>query len=306
MTSFWQNAMAIIEDLIPIFVVLGVAFFAIAIAIILNIRSKKSLLFTDKNRDFIDDVISKKKTKLAASLGGITWATYLGLLVLCPTAGAILGFFLVENKAYCVVFAFVGLFVPEVIVRIATKRSKQKFDEKYAMALRSLASGLRSGLTVEQAVDSVGQNAFLDENIRASFRQIAADVKVGIPMATAFKTFAAESGSKDAEDVAAVIAMQSQVGGSEAEVISTIVQNINSRIMTRNEIKAVFADTDMLILIMDFMPFVTFAILYFGARQMIQPFFDSAAMTFVLIGIMVFTVIGSFVVRKISKSAKGG
>ena len=173
------------------------------------------------------------------------------------------------------------------------------------MALRSLASGLRSGLTVEQAVESVGQNAFLDENIRASFRQIAADVRVGIPMAEAFKAFADESGSKDAEDVAAVIAMQSQVGGSEAEVITTIVQNINNRIMTRNEIKAVFADTDMLILIMDFMPFVTFAILYFGARQMIQPFFDSPAMTFVLIGIMIFTVVGSFVVRKISKSAKG-
>lgn len=293
------------QDLIPIILLVSVAFTMLAIAAILNIRSKKSLLI-ERKADFIDELINKKKRKLNASIGGITWKTYIGLLVLCPIGAALLGFILVKNKAFCIVFAFIGLFIPEVIVRVMAKKQKKKFEEKYAMALRSLASGLRAGLTIEQAIDNVGRNAFLEESIRNGFRQIASDIKFGIPIDEAFYNFAVESESKDARDVASVISMQAKVGGSEASAIGTIVQNISNRIMTRNEIKALFADTDMLVLIMDFLPVVLFLILYFGSPQILDPFFESAGMTIALVGILLFTIAGSFVTHKISKSAKEG
>lgn len=294
-----------LSDLIPIILLVGIAFTMFAVAAILKIRSKKSLLI-ETEADFIDEFIEKKKRKLNASFGGITWKTYVALIILCPIGAALLGFIVMENKAFCIVFAFAGLFVPEIAVRIMAKKQRKKFDEKYAMALRSLASGLRAGLTIEQAIENVGRNSFLEESIRTGFKQIASDIKFGIPMEEAFRNFAAESGSKDAYDVAAVIAMQSKVGGSEALAISTIVQNISNRIMTRNEIKALFADTDMLVLIMDFLPFILFAVFYFGAPQMLEPFFASIPMTMLLVGIMIFTVAGSFVIHKISKSAKEG
>lgn len=294
-----------LSDLIPIILLVGIALTMFAVAIILKIRSRKSLL-KENETDFIDEIIEKKKRKLNASLGGITWKTYVGLLVLCPIGAGLLGYIFMENKAFCAVFAFVGLFIPEVAVRIMAKKQRKKFDEKYAMALRSLASGLRAGLTIEQAIENVGRNAFLEDSIRTGFKQIASDIKFGIPMEEAFRNFAIESGNKDAYDVAAVIAMQSKVGGSEALAIGTIVQNISNRIMTRNEIKALFADTDMLVLIMDFLPFILFAIFYFGAPQMLEPFFETAGMTALLVGIMVFSVAGSFVIHKISKSAKEG
>lgn len=294
-----------IQELLPIILLVGIAFTMIALAIILKIRSKKSLL-VDQEMDFIDEIIDKKKRKLNASLGGITWKTYISLLALCPIGSALLGYIIVSNKAFCIVFAFIGLFIPEIIVRVLSKKQKKKFEEKYAMALRSLASGLRAGLTIEQAIENVGRNTFLEDDIRAGFQQISSDIKFGIPMAEAFHNFAIESGSKDALDVAAVIAMQAKVGGSEAAAIGTIVQNISSRIMMRNEIKALFADTDMLVLIMDILPFVVFGALYYGAPQMLEPFFASTTMLVLLIAIMVFSVGGSFVIHKISKSAKGG
>ena len=294
-----------VADLLPIILLVGIALAMFAVAAILKIRSKKSLL-VENEADFIDKLVEKKKRKLNASLGGITWNTYIGLLVLCPVGAALLGYAFLENKALCVVLAFVGLFVPEIITRIMAQKAKKKVDEKYAMALRSLASGLRAGLTIEQAIENVGRNSFLEDSIRTGFKQIASDIKFGIPMEDAFRNFAEESGNKDAYDVASVIAMQAKVGGSEALAIGTIVQNISNRIMTRNEIKALFADTDMLVLIMDFLPFILFAVFYFGAPQMLDPFFASAKMTALLIGIMIFTVAGSFVIHKISKSAKEG
>lgn len=293
------------QELIPIIALIGVALAALAVAIILKIRSKKSLLIEQKS-DFIDDIIERKKRQINANIGGISWGTYTAMMVLAPIALGLLGFIVMEHKSLCVVFALVGLFVPEFVLRLSAKRQQKKFEEKYAMALRSLASGLRAGLSIEQAIDNVGQNPFLEAKIRNGFRQISADLKFGIPLEESFMNFAEESGSKDAYDVAAVVSMQAKVGGSEATAIGTIVQNISNRIMTRNEIKAMFADTDMLVLIMDFLPVGLFLILYFGAPEMIAPFLASTGMTILLIGILAFSVVGSFVIHKISKSAKEG
>jgi tight adherence protein B len=294
-----------LQELIPIIILIGIAFAALAVAIILKVRSKKSLLLESKD-DFIDEIIAKKKRQINANIGGISWGTYTALMVLAPIGLGMLGFIILDHKAFCVVFALAGLFVPEVVARISAKKQQKKFEEKYAMALRSLASGLRAGLSIEQAIDNVGQNPFLEAKIRDGFRQISADLKFGIPLEETFLNFARDSGSKDAFDVAAVISMQAKVGGSEATAIGTIVQNISNRIMTRNEIKALFADTDMLILIMDFLPVGLFLLLYFGAPEMVAPFLASTGMTILLIAILAFSVIGSFVIHKISKSAKEG
>lgn len=295
----------IISDLLPILVLLGIGFVAIAAAIVLKIRSKKSLL-RNNDQDFIDEVVEKKKRKLNANIGGITWKTYVVLLALCPIGLAAIGWLILSNKAFCIVFAFVGLFVPECIALFKAKKQKNKFEEKYAMALRALASGLRSGLSLEQAIDNVGKNVFLEPSIQNGFKQISTDIKFGIPLDEAFYNFAKESGNKDAMDVAAVISMQSKVGGSEAAVITTIVQNISNRIMMRNEIKALFADTNMLIMIMDVLPFGLIGILYLAAPNLLNPFFESLAMTLVLIGILVFTAIGSLVIHRMAKTGKGG
>lgn len=295
----------ILQDIMPVIVMLGIAFIAIAIAAVLKIRSKKSLL-RNNDKDFIDEIIERKKRKLNANIGGMTWTTYVGLMVMCPISIGVLSAIFLSNKAFAIVFAFCGLFIPDFMIRMKAKKQKKEFDEKYAMALRAMASGLRSGLTIEQAVENVGRNAFMEPSIRNGFRQIASDIKLGIPLEEAFATFAIESNNDDAKDVAAVIAMQSKVGGSEAAVITTIVQNISNRIMMRNEIKALFADTDMLVLVMDIMPFLLVAILYFAAPDLIMPFFESTGRMLLLAGIMVFTMAGSLIIHKISSSAKGG
>lgn len=294
-----------LQELIPIVVLIGITLAGIAVATILKIRSKKSLL-VEAEADIIDKLIDKKKRQITANIGGISWGTYKGLMILAPIAFGLLGFIIMDHKAFCIVFALLGIPVPEIVVRVSAKKQQKKFEEKYSMALRSLASGLRAGLSIEQAIENVGQNPFLEAKIRRGFQQIATDIKFGIPLEESFLNFAKESGSKDAYDVAAVIAMQAKVGGSEAMAIGTIVQNISNRIMTRNEIKAMFADTNMLVLIMDFLPVGLFLMLYFGAPEMIAPFLASTGMTILLIAILAFSVVGSFVIHKISKSAKEG
>jgi len=210
------------------------------------------------------------------------------------------------NLSLSLILAPLGLVVPEVWVRMTAQKQKKLFDERYARALRSMASSLRSNQTILQAIDDVCTNTFIHESVREGFRRISSDLKVGISVRKAFNRFAEQCGSKDARDVAAAIAMQHEVGGNEAQVISNISQSINDRIMARKEIKALFADTTVMITVMDIMPVVILIGLYFGAPQYITPYFSSPMMTILFIGLIVVTLVGSFVIRRMARSAKEG
>lgn len=294
----------IVSEILPILILVLIAVLAITFIVIQGIRSQKSLIL-DSDSDIFDELVDKKKRQINANLGGLSWRNYVLLMVICPIALAGIGFVLLDNKSVCIVLAFVGILIPEIILRITAKQQKKKFEENYAMALRALASGLRSGLTIEQAIDNVGRNPFLEVGIRDGFKQIATDIKFGIPMDEAFQNFANDSESQDAQDVANALSMQAKVGGSEAAVITTIVQNINDRIMMRNEIQALFASTNMLVTVMDFMPIVLVGMLYFGAYDLLEPYFESPSMTMVLVGLLAFSVAGSLIIHKMANSAKG-
>lgn len=293
-----------ILEFIPIAILIFITAISIGILIILSIHGKKSVLSEDDN-DIIDHIINKKKRQLNANIGGMSWSTYITIMIIAPLLLGGISFLFLPYKPLCLIFAMIGLIVPDAIIKLSADKSKKHFDEKYAKALKALASSLRCGRSIEQAVADVSSNPFIDSHIQAGFKQIASDIQVGIPINKAFENFANDTNNNYAKDVAAAISMQAQVGGNEAKVITTVIQNINERIMVRKEVKTLFADTTMLVYAMDFLPWIIMICLFFMSPQFIEPYFSSFGMTMLLIGIMIFTFIGSIVIHKLAKSAKG-
>ena len=273
--------------------------------IIIQIRDRKQLLIKEEP-DFIETAIRKKKKSLKAVAGGFSFHSYILLMTGAPLMIGLVFWLFTANLVMSVILALFGLAVPEIYIRSTAKKQRRMFDERYARALRSMASALRSNQTIQQAVDEVGQNVFIHESIREGFRQISSDLRVGLPVKEAFERFAELTGSNDAKDVASAIAMQNEVGGNEAQVISSVSQNISDRIMVRKEIKSLFADTSVMIFVMDIMPAIILIGLYFGAPQYITPYFESPLMTMLFIGLIVVTVIGSFIIRRMARTAKEG
>ena len=162
-------------------------------------------------------------------------------------------------------------------------------------------------MTIQQSVKNVADNVFVHNSIRNGFKQIDSDLQVGVSTASAFQRFADDTGSQDAQDVASAIAMQVSVGGSEAKVIETIANNIQTRIAMRREIKSMFAETRILITFMDIMPFFILMLLGLFSPALISPYFDSVWMTLVLVAILLITLVGSvFVRRRLRNSQMGG
>lgn len=290
---------------LPILILIFVSVLCCAVAIVMTIHQRKSALKIE-DEDFIDKAIKSKKKKIENNIGGISWKTYVSLLITCPLIFGIASSFVLQYKPLCLVFALIGLFVPELLINIFALNKKAKFEEKYAMSLKAMASSLRSGLTIEQAVESLANNPFIDDKVRSGFRQITSDIKVGISIEQAFYTFAENTKSEDAYDVAASIAMQIRVGGSESTVVSNIAKTINDRLMLRKEIKTLFSETSIMVYAMDIIPWLVMIMLFYMSPEYMSPYFENPILTVVLILILSIMTVGSFVIHKMAKSAKGG
>lgn len=292
------------EQLLPVYFFITAVCFCIAVCVIIRLRDSKTVLGTPE-QDFIDVAIRKKKRKLALQ-GGFSFRNYVLLLIFCPLVLGLLGYVLTGNTVISLILALLSLIIPDILVRALAERQRSLFESRYARALRSMASALRSNMTIQQAVEDTCNNIFVHGSIRAGFRQIASDLKVGIPVKDAFERFAKTTESKDAWDVAAAISMQSEVGGNEAFIVSSISQNINDRIMLRKEIKSLFADTSVMIFVMDIIPIAIVIGLYFYAPQYIMPYFENTLMTFLFVGLLAAMALGTIVIRRMAKSAKEG
>lgn len=289
--------------------VVGVIF-CIAFLIIDHIHTTKkfsnSVLEQTETEDFLDDIAKYKQRSLASKPWTMSYTTYKTIALIAAIVLAVFGYLITQSIILTLLISAVGLFVPEVIIYLQSSKSKTHYEERYATGLRQLVAGLKSGLSIQQAVSDVCVSPFVHDSIKEEFSQIDADLKLGITVQEAFQSFADRVKNKDAEDVAIAINMQMNVGGREAQVIESIAQNISSRIMLRKEINSMFAGSNVTVLAMDVVPFAVIAFMYFLAPNYLSPFFDNIALTVLFIGMLVFMGLGSIVIhRYVSRFRKG-
>lgn len=276
----------------------------LAIAVIIAICKKQTLLTEDL--DFFSLLILRKKQKIENSNVNMTINTYLAIMIVTPLVLGVISFFCSKNATFSVIVALSSLLLPEGIIFIMQMKANKEFEERYVRSLDQLASSLKSGMSIMQAVQDVASNKFVHESIRKRYQNIYSDLQMGVPVADAFRHFAEFTNNKDARDVAVAIDVQNEIGGHEADVIMSIAQEIHNRIILRKEIKSIFSGTSSMIIIMDFIPTSIILFLCLTDASYLRFYFSSPiyiAIFFVLIGCCAF---GSFINHyKLKKIMKG-
>lgn len=275
----------------------------IGIAIAIAIREKKSTITGEREKDLIDKFTDTKTKQLYAIPGAISIKTYTVIMVAAPVILGGAAFMLTQSAVAAVIGLAAGAVAPELIVRLQKSKSDKDFDEKYGRALKQMSSTLRAGMTIQQSVDDICANPFLDDQIKDMFRQISADIKIGIPVAEAFKKVSDMRSTIDTRDVTAAVAMQSEVGGSEAEVIELVATNINERIMVRKEIRTLFTTAKITVYAMDFVPPILLIGLIMTGGDLMDFYKKGITGLLVMGAIMLLFFIGSVVSHKMMKSA---
>jgi tight adherence protein B len=291
-----------------IYLCIALFIFAIGIAIVMAIHSKKpiktSILDEGRDKDVIDTIIDGKRKQLASRPWGMKLNVYIGVAFGGMAAFGGAGYLFTKNVAIAAVIAVAGFFLPEAVEMFRHEREKAKFEERYARALQQIASSVKSGLSIRQAVHDICSNYFIHDSIRNEFKQLDSDLQVGLSIHEGFDRFAKRVGSDDAVDVAIAISLQNQLGGDTGAIIETVTRDIYSRISNRRETKSLFAGSSSTIMVMDILPIVIIGFMAMASPQYLAPFFSSFTMKCVFWGLLGFMGLGSVVIRRIIKNMK--
>lgn len=218
-------------------------------------------------------------------------------------AGLLLGGLLTWRLAwpamafFALVLGWLAWRLPRRLADWLNRRYVSHFEDQLVDALTMLASALRSGLSLPQAMDMVGRE--MPNPISQELMLVLSQQRLGRGMDEALEELAQRLDSEDLTLVVNSILVLRETGGNLAETFDTIVYTISERDKVRGKIKTLTAQGVAQGMILTAMPFVLGWVLYLINPDYMRPMFTTV-LGWIMIGFMgLLLAIGGLMIRKI-------
>jgi tight adherence protein B len=218
------------------------------------------------------------------------------LTVAASAIGAALGVLLLGPVLTVLLTAF-GLASPTLLVRFYRARRIKLFDRQLVDALGSMASALRAGMTLYQAMEEVSRSTL--PPLAQEFALTVREMRLGTPTDDAFDNLAKRVGSDDLKLVVTAVTTARGLGGNMAEIFDTLAATTRERFRIEGRIRALTAQGRLQGIVVGLMPVAVW--LAFDAvrpdltRPMMHHWFGYVMVT--VIAIM--EILGFFFLRRI-------
>lgn len=186
-----------------------------------------------------------------------------------------------------------------VFVNNVAARQRKKFEAQLPDTLNLLATSLRAGYSLLQAVEAVGQDA--NEPTRREFGRAIAEIRLGRQMDDSLNDIAVRMDSTDFEWAVLAIGIQREVGGNLAEVLQTTAETMVQRNRLRREMKALTAEGRISAIVLALLPIGLFLFISLSNPGYMAPMLASPIGLAVLAGGAFFIGVGIFWMQKIVK-----
>ena len=206
---------------------------------------------------------------------------------------------LTRNLLISMVVVLLGTVGPFLWLAVLASRRRAKFDEQLPSTLQLLSGALQAGHSLQQAVDTVVQEA--GDPIASEFHRVLTDARLGRPLEEALEAMAKRTQSLDFEWTVMAIRLQRQVGGNLAEVLSTVSQTIRDRYSLKRQIRALSAEGRLSSLILSVLPLLLFAALLIFNPLFLRPLFTTKVGIMMMAGAVVLMIFGVFWLKKITE-----
>jgi tight adherence protein B len=204
-----------------------------------------------------------------------------------------------RNLLITVLVVLLGVVGPFLYLSVLASRRQAKFDEQLPSTLQLLAGALQAGHSLQQAVDTVVQEA--GDPISSEFHRVLTEARLGRPLEEAFEAMAKRTRSVDFEWTVMAIRLQRQVGGNLAEVLSTVSQTIRDRYSLKRQVKALSAEGRLSSIILSVLPILLFLALLLINPVFLKPLFTTPVGLMMIGGSAVLMIFGVFWLKKITE-----
>ena len=211
----------------------------------------------------------------------------------------LLALIVTRNLLLTVIVVLLGVVGPFLYLAVRASRRQAKFDEQLPSTLQLLAGALQAGHSLQQAVDTVVQEA--GDPISSEFHRVLTEARLGRPLEEAFEAMAKRTRSVDFEWTVMAIRLQRQVGGNLAEVLSTVSQTIRDRYSLKRQVKALSAEGRLSSIILSVLPILLFLALLIINPVFLKPLFTTPVGLMMIGGSAVLMIFGVFWLKKITE-----
>jgi tight adherence protein B len=164
----------------------------------------------------------------------------LGALAGAGLSNLILGEWLIVGIiAGALIGVLVALFLPDLYVKMRIKRRLRQFNDALADTIAMLASSLRSGYSLLQAIDLVSKEG--SGPIATEFRRVVQEVGLGLSTEAALTNLLRRVPSEDLDLMISAINIQHEVGGNLSQILDSIAHTIRERVRIKGEIRTLTA-----------------------------------------------------------------
>jgi tight adherence protein B len=220
----------------------------------------------------------------------------IGAIGVAIIVGLLLGLF-TGSPLLAVIAGVAVVVVLYLYISSTASKERKKFANQLPEVLTLLATSLRAGYSIMQAIEAVAAEA--PEPSNREFGQAMSEIRLGRPMIDALGDVAVRMESQDFEWTVMAIAIQREVGGNLAEVLQSTAETMLYRNRFRREVKALTAEGRLSMYIMLGLPFAIALGIYFLNPGYLDPLFTSLAGIVAIIIAAVSMTIGALIMRKI-------
>lgn len=222
----------------------------------------------------------------------------IGIIALAVMAGVV-ALAVTQNLLWGVVVAALIVMGALVFVNRVAAKARKQFEDQLPDTLNMIATSLRAGYSLLQAVEAVGQEA--SEPTRREFGRAMAEIRLGKDMDDALQGIVVRMGSQDFDWTVMAINIQREVGGNLAEVLQTTAETMMHRTRLRGEMKALTAEGRISGIVIGILPIALFIFISMSNPDYLKPLLESTIGVAVLVGGGVFMLIGFWWMQKIIK-----
>lgn len=179
----------------------------------------------------------------------------------------------------------VGYALPRYVVETMWENRIARFEDQLLDALAFMSNGLKSGLSLLQAMDMVREE--LPNPISQEFALMLNEQRLGVPLEDALLALERRIGTEDIQIIVTSINILRTSGGNLSETFDTVADTIRERKKVQGRIKSLTAQGVAQGVIIVFMPFVLGFILW-----LMDPILISRLWTTWLGWVLIFVMLG--------------
>ena len=186
---------------------------------------------------------------------------------------------------------------PWMILKLLRQKRLRQLEEQLVLGIQSLASGVRAGLNLVQAMELIARDS--PNPIRQEFAHLLREYEYGIPLDAAMSSSASRIGSGDYRLLFSALITHRQRGGDLGETLDRIAKSIREIQRLQKRIETLTAQGRATARWLGAMPLAIGGLIYLIDDSAItNMFYDNRGIA-VIIAVVILNIIGFLWIRKI-------